>query len=78
MSMDNRFDEPKLLIPMIMPNEILMSCSESKLSNSSPHKTKSRNTSNKDLVFLEQKEKDQLSVSKKEKSLEKEKKEVED
>ena len=57
MSMDNRFDEPKLLIPMILPNEILMSVnSESKLSNSSP--LKSRNTSNKDLAFLEQKEKD--------------------
>ena len=57
MSMDNRFDEPKLLIPMILPNEILMSVnSESKLSNSNP--LQSRNTSNKDLAFLEQKEKD--------------------
>ena len=65
-SMDNRLDgSPNMLIPMFKTDEIFNSVqSESKLSNSSPHKSKSRNTSNKDLAFLEQKENKSQNASK--------------
>ena len=55
-SMDNRLDgSPNLLNAMIMPDNEIFSIihSDSKLSNSNPQNTKSRNTSNKDLAFLE-------------------------